>query len=238
MRKCSSPEWIGHRGIGGDRLRSGLYSTPYCGRSRNPKLAGARLDFLRPFGDRRDVLQLLRRSWPRAGGRRVLRDWRRSLGLQLASALLRRPALAHPTQDPAPKPRIGYQPAFLPKTAGLHDAAGPAPDDIRVCRRSYVHAKLLAAKMEHKQEPEITREQARDDLIAFLIECGVPIALPAPVIEGGHIATAPPSPAMNSRRRRLICPSCAGNPMKAEIARPKPVSPLPPEPAPDRAAAR
>src|SRR5215468_6917803 len=98
-----------------------------------------------------------RRSWPRARGRRVLRDWRRSLmssvrkatarigidvcvdrfvtdallrivrihDLQLASALLRRPALAHPTQDPAPKPRIGYQPAFLPKPPGFTTLPGP-----------------------------------------------------------------------------------------------------------------
>ena len=42
---------------------------------------------------------------------------------------------------------------------------------------------------------------------------------------------------MNSRRRRLICPSLCREPYGAEIARPKPVSPLPQEPAPDRAAA-
>jgi hypothetical protein len=49
-------------------------------------------------------------------------------------------------------------------------------------RPPYVHAKPLAAKMEHKQEPEMTAAQARDNLIAFLIEHGVQIA--PPLIEG------------------------------------------------------
>jgi hypothetical protein len=38
--------------------------------------------------------------------------------------------------------------------------------------------------MEHKQEPELTAAEARDDLIAFLIEHGVRIAPPPPLIEG------------------------------------------------------
>jgi hypothetical protein len=58
-------------------------------------------------------------------------------------------------------------------------------DEMARAAAPYVHAKLLAAKMEHKQEPELTPAQARDDLIAFLIEHGVPLAPPPPLIEGG-----------------------------------------------------
>src|SRR5580704_1059110 len=48
-------------------------------------------------------------------------------------------------------------------------------DEMARAAAPYVHAKLLAAKMEHKQEPELTAAQARDKLVSFLIEHGVRI---------------------------------------------------------------
>jgi hypothetical protein len=57
-------------------------------------------------------------------------------------------------------------------------------DEMARAAAPYVHAKLLAAKMEHKQEPELTAAQARDKLVSFLIEHGVRIAPLPPLIEG------------------------------------------------------
>ena len=58
-------------------------------------------------------------------------------------------------------------------------------DEMARAAAPYVHAKLLAAKMEHKQEREMTAAEALEDLVSILVRNGVQIALPpGQTIEG------------------------------------------------------